>query len=76
MDYRGTVLLVSHDRAFLNDVVTSTLVIEDDGQVRSMKVATTIISASTRRSLRTSRGQTRTLPRRNRQMHPANNPGN
>jgi ATP-binding cassette subfamily F protein uup len=27
-DYRGTVLLVSHDRAFLNDVVTSTLVLE------------------------------------------------
>jgi ABC transport system ATP-binding/permease protein len=34
VDYRGTVLLVSHDRAFLNDVVTSTLVIEDDGQVK------------------------------------------
>ena len=28
VEYRGTVLLVSHDRAFLNDVVTSTLVIE------------------------------------------------
>ena len=27
-------LLVSHDRAFLNDVVTSTLVIEADGQVK------------------------------------------
>ena len=34
VDYQGTVLLVSHDRAFLNDVVTSTLVIEDDGQVK------------------------------------------
>jgi ATP-binding cassette subfamily F protein uup len=34
VDYAGTVLLVSHDRAFLNDVVTSTLVIEDDGQVK------------------------------------------
>ncbi len=33
-DYQGTVLLVSHDRAFLNDVVTSTLVIEDDGLVK------------------------------------------
>jgi ATP-binding cassette subfamily F protein uup len=34
VDYRGTVLLVSHDRAFLNDVVTSTLVIEADGTVK------------------------------------------
>jgi ATP-binding cassette subfamily F protein uup len=32
--YQGTVLLVSHDRAFLNDVVTSTLVIEPDGRVK------------------------------------------
>ncbi len=32
-DYRGTVLLVSHDRAFLNDVVTSTLVLEGEGRV-------------------------------------------
>ena len=34
VDYQGTVLLVSHDRAFLNDVVTSTLVIQDDGLVK------------------------------------------
>ncbi len=34
VDYQGTVLLVSHDRAFLNDVVTSTLVIESDGCVK------------------------------------------
>ena len=34
VDYQGTVLLVSHDRAFLNDVVTSTLVIESDGRVK------------------------------------------
>lgn len=34
VDYAGTVLLVSHDRAFLNDVVTSTLAIEEDGAVR------------------------------------------
>jgi ABC transport system ATP-binding/permease protein len=27
--YRGTIILVSHDRAFLNNVVTSTLVFED-----------------------------------------------
>jgi len=32
-DYKCTVLLVSHDRAFLNNVVTSTLVFEGDGVV-------------------------------------------
>jgi ATP-binding cassette subfamily F protein uup len=32
-EYQGTVLLVSHDRAFLNDVVTSTLAIEADGAI-------------------------------------------
>ncbi len=33
MDYKGTVLLVSHDREFVNNVVTSTLVFEEGGQV-------------------------------------------
>ncbi|GAB1595738.1 ATP-binding cassette domain-containing protein [Lysobacter claricitrinus] len=32
-DYAGTLLLVSHDRDFLDNVVTSTLVMEGDGQV-------------------------------------------
>jgi len=32
-DYQGTLLLVSHDRAFLDNVVSSTLVLEGDGQV-------------------------------------------
>jgi ATP-binding cassette subfamily F protein uup len=30
-DYTGTLLLVSHDRAFLDNVVTQTLVAEEDG---------------------------------------------
>ena len=34
VDYQGTVLLVSHDRAFLNNVVASTLVIAADGNVK------------------------------------------
>src|SRR4249919_556286 len=32
-DYAGTLLLVSHDRDFLDSVVTSTLVMEGDGRV-------------------------------------------
>ncbi len=33
VEFKGTVLLVSHDRAFLDNVVTSTLVLEGDGRV-------------------------------------------
>lgn len=33
MEYEGTVLLVSHDRAFLNNIVTSTMVFEGDGRL-------------------------------------------
>ncbi len=33
MEYKGTVLLVSHDREFLNNIVTSTIVCEGDGRI-------------------------------------------
>ena len=33
-EYLGTLLLVSHDREFLNNVVTSTLVLNGDGGVK------------------------------------------
>ena len=34
LEYNGTLLLVSHDRAFLNNLVTSTLVLDGSGQVQ------------------------------------------
>ncbi|MDR4509165.1 MAG: ATP-binding cassette domain-containing protein [Candidatus Brocadiaceae bacterium] len=34
LDYQGTLLLVSHDRAFLNNVVTSTIALEGDGKIK------------------------------------------
>jgi len=34
LDYPGTLLLVSHDRAFLNNLVTSLLVLDGSGQVK------------------------------------------
>jgi ATP-binding cassette subfamily F protein uup len=36
LDYQGTVLLVSHDRSFLNDVVTSSLIFDGSGTVREI----------------------------------------
>jgi ABC transport system ATP-binding/permease protein len=33
LDYEGTLLLVSHDRAFLNNIVTSTLILDGSGSV-------------------------------------------
>jgi len=33
VEFQGTLLLVSHDRAFLDNVVTSTLVFEGDGRI-------------------------------------------
>jgi len=33
LDYDGTLLMVSHDRAFLDNVVTSTIALEGDGRI-------------------------------------------
>lgn len=34
VDYKGTLIIVSHDRAFLDNVITSTLVFEEGGSIR------------------------------------------
>ena len=34
LEYNGTILMVSHDRAFLNNVVTSTIVFEGEGRLQ------------------------------------------
>ncbi len=34
LDYKGTILMVSHDRTFLNNVVTSTIVFEGEGHLQ------------------------------------------
>ena len=36
LDYRGTVLLVSHDRSFLNNVVTSSLIFDGTGKIEEV----------------------------------------
>ncbi|MEA3363675.1 MAG: ATP-binding cassette domain-containing protein [Thermodesulfobacteriota bacterium] len=36
LDYQGTVLLVSHDRSFLNNVVTSSLIFNGDGEIEEV----------------------------------------
>ena len=36
LDYQGTVLLVSHDRSFLNNVVTSSLIFDGSGKIEEV----------------------------------------
>jgi len=36
LDYQGTVLLVSHDRSFLNNVVTNSLIFDGTGQIKEV----------------------------------------
>ena len=53
LDYQGTVLLVSHDRAFLDNVVTSTLAYDSDGIFGGMRAGMqTVCSGGPRRSCR------------------------
>jgi ATP-binding cassette subfamily F protein uup len=49
-DYEGTVFLVSHDRAFLDNVVTSTIAFEGDGRWREYEGGVEDWLAQSRRS--------------------------
>jgi ATP-binding cassette subfamily F protein uup len=51
LEYSGTILMVSHDREFLNNVVTSTIVFEARAGCRNMSAAMTIGSRQRRRQL-------------------------
>ena len=71
VEYQGTVLLVSHDRAFLNDVVTSTLAIERTDRSGSTTAATTTTCASgpSQRLVESKSSATTRSERRPRQHH-------
>ena len=70
VDYQGTVLLVSHDRAFLNDVVTSTLAIEADGRVKEYDGGYDDYLRQRPPEPAVHRGRTRTRSRKKPQTHP------
>src|SRR5205823_14147867 len=57
-EYEGTLLLVSHDRTFLDNVVTSTLVTTLSRKVRSWLTSSKVPSYSASRSSRSSRVST------------------
>ena len=63
IEYPGTLLLVSHDRAFLDNVVTSTLVFEGEDACRSTS-ADTRIGCATRSAGFGKRRRARAAPRR------------
>ena len=68
LNYSGTLLLVSHDRDFLDHVVTSTLVFEGEGEVHDTLAAT---STGSRRGSERSRPAN---PRRHRSSNPSRLP--
>ena len=53
VEWPGTLLLVSHDRAFLDNVVTSTIVFEGDGRIRSTSAGMRTGCGSGRQRLQT-----------------------
>ncbi len=73
-DDLGTMLPVSRDRARLNDVAASTLVIEDDGLVKEQQASHDGDLRQRRPSPPANRGRTRMIPARKPQMFPVNSP--
>ena len=65
VDWPGTLLLVSHDRAFLDNVITSTLVFEGGGRVREyvggyedwLRQRSTDVEGLTREAVRSTRAK-------------------
>src|SRR4029079_12872538 len=66
LEFSGTLVVVSHDRAFLDNVVTSTLVFEGDGHVkeyvggyaawiRQRRAAEALVAAAAKPAPRTAR---------------------
>ncbi len=68
LDYKGTLLLVSHDRAFINNVITSTLVFEGDGVINEY------VGGYDDWLRQTATQQPVTTSKKNRQPHVSNNP--
>ncbi len=61
-DYAGTVFIVSHDRAFLDAVVTSTLVFEGDGRWREYEGGVEDWLTQSRRAALWAQSSTRSAP--------------
>jgi ABC transport system ATP-binding/permease protein len=69
LDFSGTVLLVSHDRAFINNVVSSTLVFESPGRIEGY--AGGYDDWLLQRPEKTATGTEKAAPEKNKKMSPS-----
>ena len=74
-EYPGTVFLVSHDRAFINDVVTNTLVFEGDGLIRDFSGGYDDWLAQRQRIDESIKAEAQTPPEKNREASSTPAPG-
>ena len=83
LDYKGTILLVSHDRAFLNNVVTSTIVFEGEGRLQEyvggyddwLRQGKSPLSRQNRQPQRSENHRRGKTPRRRNKNYPTKSPG-